>query len=87
MLELKIIAGLEKLTQTAIRLSLKSLNRRDEKALKRFNAETRLADGLRDAAGDLFLLASKKDDEANSTYGRKQREITAAYNYLQNKQN
>lgn len=84
MFELKLIALVNRMYRGIIDLGLVSLNRRDKRALKKLNNTMRVSDDLGDLGVSLVERADAMADAANAEYSRKQLDINAAYNTLQN---
>lgn len=84
MLEHKIVKLANGMYRAVIRLSLRSVNARDKRALKALDKAAVTADHYREAALNLREQASKLEDESNANYSIKSRQIMASYNALQN---
>lgn len=86
MLELKLVRGLARLYATGLTLSVKSLNRRDAQALKKYHARQRTADEIENTAKALWDHAADVRAEAEQKLGVTERTIVAALNEVQNRE-
>lgn len=84
MLELKIIKAANRIYRGVIRLSLRSVNMRDKRALKNLDSKLDQAKRARIFAAQLHTEADNIEDTAHVNYSRKQRNINSAYNLLEN---
>jgi len=84
MFELKIIRGANRLYRGVVRLALRSVNARDQRALNKLNGNMQKADQMRDAAQRLKRQAQSLEAKANDTYAVEATQINATYHTLAN---
>lgn len=85
MFEIKIVNGLARLHSAGIRLALRSLNKRDRLAVRKYHKQIDLSDRLLKTADDVRREAAVIEERANAGLDKAARVITAAVNELNNR--
>lgn len=84
MYELKIVYVAGKLYRGIVNLGLRSVNRRDKRALQELTGNLDHAEAMRETAEELLSRAEKLEDVANQQYHDRVVLVNTAYNLLSN---
>lgn len=84
MLELKVLNLASRLYRGVLGLTLRTLNLKDKSALRKYKGQIADAGDMRQWAVKLIDEAEHREFLANTSYDKRSRAITAAYNEIEN---